>query len=1196
MFKINNIIKFAVLGIFLPASIHCMEKENPPTENFSKEFERLMNEPNIPPFQILDVNSLKVTSEGSKNGKAEIASLKRDIANLHQSLGIKKELPTPKTYRALELKSQYKFYQYCDPSQYEKSSNLYKEEEANLAYSQSSSKKMPFAEQPLKNGLKNHIDIEVEQWLTKKENEIARIKTAWESLKSWIDTKPGWSTWGYLTLERIERHVKWEEFIYQSLLFQFACHHGLLAYQPDQRAIMTAFMLGNRQPRILTNEEIKAIELAINVKTPTQFITQARRLRSPAVGTSYVAVGTLELFEGFTIPDNELARHCEELSRRKEALQKEYDIMSDVWLMYKKDFLPKVDGWLQIGSWLSIKSEAEQHRKKFMEDKHPPEVEPTDHELILTAMKRQEKLRKFIAGIRKLPSDSPNKVVQSEEKPQQQSEQNVFARIYRGLDDPSQVETTQKFPLFIGFETSTARRYLNDEERYEIQVMWKSPSNDSLTKLNPNQIALYLKPDINGNEKLYCKTKDMGIEFIVADHNSELANRLKFAVLENRAPFAEDRRELLSLLIKNKYITQNVEPFTLPNGTEMATELPEFAHVQEHRKAWNEKQEIKNANGEVIKSASVFDQLNWYKEGALDNLKNRPVLKATMKNDVDYGALYNKLFQEYQALFTNYITVLESMYQPYSTGKSRIPRGWKFFIAETYEKPFRLKTVLKTSKKIAILELKQTALQALEQIASLEKTKIEQQKLQLTDKIQSIETEIKKFELIIQQSLQRVAQLELKQSTLQEFKKTEQLKTVGTSLKELSTIIPAEMDTSDCGITDHNLDIKDKINVFCLLFRCPDVNLSQNSLTGCLCYPFSNLRRLNLSQNRLTALSFLSGLNMLEDLNLQGNLLSDLSVLYVNRDNQFATLTGLNLSDNKIKDASLLEKLKGLIKLNLSRNDITGPWKNVLPKDLTNLVELELRGNPNLNVETANGFGSSHFLALAFQEFYPSLKTIGTDLGAVEDINTQNHAITLRMRSIKDQNIVIDNHSHVLKAKVMKDKALTETYHNILANTELDLAGNELTGNIPFSSFCCIRIVKLDIARNRLTQIGFIAGLSSLKYLDISENDVDDISSLQSCTLLTYLNLSNNNVRTLFPLKDCKRLVTLKANNNHLPSLMVETNVLPTGLNSVEVLEVEGNDLGNNGWSAFKSSFPNVKTVKNNRGEMGISTGHDLEG
>lgn len=101
----------------------------------------------------------------------------------------------------------------------------------------------------------------------------------------------------------------------------------------------------------------------------------------------------------------------------------------------------------------------------------------------------------------------------------------------------------------------------------------------------------------------------------------------------------------------------------------------------------------------------------------------------------------------------------------------------------------------------------------------------------------------------------------------------------------------------------------------------------------------TNLRRLDLSGNRITDVSLLAGLTHLRVLNLEGNDIRDISPL-----SGLKNLTQLNLKWNDIVDISPLMDLPALAVLNLEGNDIRRTSDLVALKNRAHLIFNTLGG------------------------------------------------------------------------------------------------------------------------------------------------------------------------------------------------------------------------------------------------------------
>ena len=94
-----------------------------------------------------------------------------------------------------------------------------------------------------------------------------------------------------------------------------------------------------------------------------------------------------------------------------------------------------------------------------------------------------------------------------------------------------------------------------------------------------------------------------------------------------------------------------------------------------------------------------------------------------------------------------------------------------------------------------------------------------------------------------------------------------------------------------------------------------------------------------------------------------------------------------------------------------------------------------------------------------------------------------------------------------------------------LLNCELDLSGNQLTTVDP-RVLAGARLVLLDLSDNYISNIGFLAALSSAREIDLSGNRIEDLSPLTSVDKLLILNLSGNRIVDVSPLAELSGQLT----------------------------------------------------------------------
>lgn len=73
----------------------------------------------------------------------------------------------------------------------------------------------------------------------------------------------------------------------------------------------------------------------------------------------------------------------------------------------------------------------------------------------------------------------------------------------------------------------------------------------------------------------------------------------------------------------------------------------------------------------------------------------------------------------------------------------------------------------------------------------------------------------------------------------------------------------------------------------------------------------------------------------------------------------------------------------------------------------------------------------------------------------------------------------------------------------------------------------CRDLRALDLGHNRITDLGFLEGLTELRVLILANNRITDISPLASLTKLEYAELFNNYIEDYGPLSGLRRLIDL---------------------------------------------------------------------
>jgi Leucine-rich repeat (LRR) protein len=240
--------------------------------------------------------------------------------------------------------------------------------------------------------------------------------------------------------------------------------------------------------------------------------------------------------------------------------------------------------------------------------------------------------------------------------------------------------------------------------------------------------------------------------------------------------------------------------------------------------------------------------------------------------------------------------------------------------------------------------------------------------------------------------------------------------------------------------------------------------------------PLWSLRTLRLNYAKITTLP--SGLTNLVELSLDGNPLTNVSFL-----NDLKNLTDLSLSSctlSNVTDLRFLNGLSQLRKLDLSYNDFT-TFQLPPESGATNLVELNLAGNPLTNVSLLN---------LKYLTMLSLSRCALANQGDIRFLNASTH---LRNLDIADNGFT----SFQIPAE--------------LASLEsLSLAGNSLTDFILTNSLP--RLEELNLSGNALTQVNLAPAQRSLKRLNLSYNPLTELPFLEDFSQLEVLDFYTQNL------------------------------------------------------------------------------------
>lgn len=305
-----------------------------------------------------------------------------------------------------------------------------------------------------------------------------------------------------------------------------------------------------------------------------------------------------------------------------------------------------------------------------------------------------------------------------------------------------------------------------------------------------------------------------------------------------------------------------------------------------------------------------------------------------------------------------------------------------------------------------------------------------------------------------------------------------------------------------------------------------------------------------LIQENLTDITPITGLESLHNVVLESNSIRDISPL-----SNLQSITRLQLAKNQIRDISPILKLKNLTNLNVSENMVTN-IKGV--SSLSFLTSLTIHDNYISDLSEISLMTKLKVLYVGFIEnrSKPGCGVKMKSTGFADNIkNLVNlhtfHAYNVGIRDPKQfENLVeiekldlscndLKDASFIsgmpdLKLAYLKDNNIEKLAikSEIKVVKDLDLSGNNLSDQSLDNLGKLTSLVAINISRNKLTDISFVAKMPQLRVLKFKNNLVSDISPLKANQELIDLYAGNNLIETVNfqSLSDYLELIDLRKN------------------------------------------------------------------
>ncbi|MGG3046044.1 NEAT domain-containing protein [Bacillus anthracis] len=302
----------------------------------------------------------------------------------------------------------------------------------------------------------------------------------------------------------------------------------------------------------------------------------------------------------------------------------------------------------------------------------------------------------------------------------------------------------------------------------------------------------------------------------------------------------------------------------------------------------------------------------------------------------------------------------------------------------------------------------------------------------------------------------------------------------------------------------------------------------------------NKLIELGLSKNELVDLTPLSKLSGLQKLNLEENFISDITPL-----SQLTSLYDLKLGSNEIRDVRPVQELGKRMYIDIQRQKI---FLDDVEKDKEVKIPIyNLQGEPidtiQLNSEDGIVNNGSVKWGTTGEKTYEFMLDIKPEENRIKFNGTVIQNVVERLDEIKEdneqkENVILDKtlQQHInkenlgrenLNAPITKEDLLQIKKLEILKEKgkEIkDITGLEYMTNLE----------KLTLEGVGLKNLEFISNLEKLNDVNVSHNQIEDITPLSSLKSLQWLNLADNQIKDVSVLSPMLDLLSLKLAENEI--------------------------------------------------------------
>ena len=317
----------------------------------------------------------------------------------------------------------------------------------------------------------------------------------------------------------------------------------------------------------------------------------------------------------------------------------------------------------------------------------------------------------------------------------------------------------------------------------------------------------------------------------------------------------------------------------------------------------------------------------------------------------------------------------------------------------------------------------------------------------------------------------------------------------------------------------------------------------------------TNLESLNLKNSEIDSypMTFIQNLTKLKTLKIEGYYKELPSFNISNLSNlTYFELLG-NFSDEMLNQISKLKKLKSLKISFLNQSEVNFPTKKIkIPSDWKNLTSLE-------NLSFSSGYKELEWSNLSFPPNLVFLELFGNfnpsnELGRFpEDIWNLKFLKELKLRGVNFADLgVIKEHLPLLKKvniSLGRILSINSSIKNLTSLEDLVIDGLDIQ-KIDNGFSALKKLQTLSANNNRIENIVFVSGLSSLNSLHLESNRIKNIpDEIGTLSNLNYVKFQHNMIENLSPeIGRLKNLGKIELQYNKISSL-------PTEIGSCQKLE-----------------------------------------